>query len=580
MNRRVILAAAASIVAVSLMGGCASTDETPPFQPRALGDPQRDAAAGLARSEAVPLPAKLESLADSKVTPKEKFRGEPLLRPLKDRGRVVDLDLRNAIQRAVVNNLDVRVASYTPAIEETRVTEADARFDPTAFFNATHEWNRGYTAFATGQFGQNASDFNRLNVETGIKQQLDTGGEYTLQWQSQMIDDRNDPDASTLNPFSGGRQYFQELKLQITQPILRDFGRDVNQARIVINKNNQQIALLDFREDLEKTLADLEKFYWQLVQARREVEIQQELLQNTINTANTLYLRRETDVNRLQISQANASVETRRAQLVRAKANVADLSDQIKRLMSDPSLPVGGPDLVLPKTDPLVQQVLIDPQEQIEMALLNRQELGQQQLRVGSALTALGVAKNNRLPRLDIVSSFSVQGLDHKFDSSFQDFFENDGNGGYNGVATLGFQFEYPLGNRAARAIYRRAQLQYLQATDSYRQIIEQVITDVQIAARGVDTTWSEIVRSRQAVLAAADALRSVQVREDAGEALTPEFVDLKLRQQELLANAQRDEAAAISGYNIALSALERAKGTLLKYNNVVMGEASLPKGS
>ncbi|RYG87270.1 TolC family protein [bacterium] len=178
-----------------------------------------------------------------------------------------------------------------------------------------------------------------------------------------------------------------------------------------------------------------------------------------------------------------------------------------------------------------------------------------------------------------MVGQASIQGLNGKFGESFGDLTEVD-NDDYNGVVTLGFQFEYPLGNRAARAIYRRAQLQYLQATDSYRQIIEQVITDVQIAARAVDTTWSEIVRSRQAVLAAADALRSVQVREDAGEALTPEFVDLKLRQQELLANAQRDEATAVSGYNISLSALERAKGTLLKYNNVVMGEASLPKGS
>ena len=571
MNRRVTLAAAASIVTAGLLAGCATGDDVPPFQPRALADPQRDAAAGLAKSQPLALPSKLESIADAKQSPKETFKGEPLLSKLNARGRVFELDLRNAIQRAVVNNLDVKVASYSPAIEETRVTEADARFDPTTFLNVTSEWNRGYAPSATGGFIP--GDYNRVNVETGIKQQLDTGGEYTLQLQSQAVN------VGSNIPVTDNRTFFQELKLQITQPILRDFGRDVNQARIVINKNNQQIALLDFREGLEKTLQDLERFYWQLVQAQREVEIQQELLQNTINTANTLYLRRGSDVNRLQISQANASVETRRAQLVRAKANVADLSDQIKQLMSDPSLPVGGPDLVLPKTAPVVQQVLIDPQEQIDTALLNRQELGQQQLRIGSAQTALGVAKNNELPRLDIVGSASLQGLDGRFVSSFGDAFElSDDN--YNGVVSLGFQFEYPLGNRAARAIYRRAQLQYLQATDSYRQLIEKVITEVQMAARGVDTTWQEIVRSRQAVLAAGDSLRSVQVREENNEPLTPEFVDLKLRQQELLAQAQRDEATAISGYNIALSTLERAKGTLLKYNNVVMSEASLPKGS
>lgn len=574
-TRRPVILAALVASASLLAGGCAK-DDVPPFHPHALGDPQRDAAAGLAPSEPLPLTNKLESLADSPVQPKERFKNEPLLRRLSDRPKVVTLELRKAIQQAVVNNLDVRVQSYSPAIEESRVTEADARFDPTTFLNFTSEWNRGYAPTVSGTFAP--ADFNRLNAEIGIKQQLDTGGEYALQLQSQYVNNNDPP-----NSFSGGssgRNYFQELKFQLTQPILRDFGQDVNRARIVINKNNQQVALLDFRESLEKTLTDLEKLYWQLVQARREVEIQQDLLQSTIDTANTLYIRTRSDVNRLQISQANASVETRRAQLIRARANVADISDQIKQLMSDPSMPVGGPELVLPKTDPVVQQVILDPQEQVDTALLNRTELGQQQLRVGSALTALGVAKNNQLPRFDLVGSASIQGLSDngKPLDSFGDF-SLDG-GGYSGVVTLGFQFEYPLGNRAARAIYRRAQLQYLQSTDSYRQLIERVVTDVTIATRAVDTTWQEIVRTRQAVLAAGDALRSVQVRENAGEALTPEFVDLKLRQQELLANNQRDEAAAITNYNIALSGLERAKGTLLKYNNVVMSEASLPKGS
>jgi len=36
---------------------------------------------------------------------------------------------------------------------------------------------------------------------------------------------------------------------------------------------------------------------------------------------------------------------------------------------------------------------------------------------------------------------------------------------------------------------------------------------------------------------------------------------------------------AGVSNYNIALAALERAKGTLLRYNNVLMEEAPLWDG-
>lgn len=569
MTRHLILAAA--VATVSLAGvGCVSHDETPPFDPRGLGDPQRAASAGLTQSPELSLPEKLDSLADSPVAPIEKFKDDPLHRKVSDEKETVVVELRTIIQRTVVNNLDVRVASYTPAIDETRVTEADARFDPTAFVNTTYEKNSGFAPSLGGSF--NPQSFDRLTFETGIRTLLDTGGEISLSMNTQATD----PGSSSTS-FTDEKSFFNELRLQLTQPLLRDFGRDVNRARIVINKNNQQISLLDFRNQLEETLTELERTYWQLVQAQREVEIQRELLENTLKTADTLWKRRDQDVTRLQISQANASLETRRAQLVRAEARVEDLSDLLKQFMSDASLPVAGDTVILPGTTPIVQQVRFDPAEQIETALLNRAELGQQQLRVDNALTALGVAKNNELPRLDLVGSASLQGFNEQYGPALQETFDEIDP--YEGVISLGFQFEYPLGNRAARAIFRRAQLQYLQASDSYRQIIEQVVTDVKRAMREVETTWTEVVRTRQAEYASRDALRSVQIREDAGEALTPEFVDLKLRQQEILAQSERDRAAAESNYNIGLSQLERTKGTLLKYNNVVLEEAPLPSG-
>jgi hypothetical protein len=50
--------------------------------------------------------------------------------------------------------------------------------------------------------------------------------------------------------------------------------------------------------------------------------------------------------------------------------------------------------------------------------------------------------------------------------------------------------------------------------------------------------------------------------------------VERKLNQQERLAEARRARAAAVSNYNNAIAALELAKGTLLRYNNVIMEEA------
>jgi len=48
----------------------------------------------------------------------------------------------------------------------------------------------------------------------------------------------------------------------------------------------------------------------------------------------------------------------------------------------------------------------------------------------------------------------------------------------------------------------------------------------VKLALRAVDTSWSKMVATKQAVFAATDALCNQQ-REDGGEALRPEFVQL-----------------------------------------------------
>jgi len=277
-------------------------------------------------------------------------------------------------------------------------------------------------------------------------------------------------------------------------------------------------------------------------------------------------------VTRVQISQANASVENRRALLIRARARVRDLSDELKRRMNDPELPVTGALLILPANEPLQQPVRFTLEDQIATALENRLELGQQQLRIDSTYIAARVAKQNLLPQLNLTGAVGTVGVDDPdgtLGGAFKDQMEFD-----NISFAVGLQFEIPIGNRAARAGYRRSRLQQEQAITQYAALIDQVSLDVKKALREIETTWEEMVATRQAVFANEDALLALRQREQANEPLTPDFVERKLNQQERLAEARRARAAAVSNYNNAIAALELAKGTLLRYNNVLMEEA------
>jgi outer membrane protein TolC len=554
------------------IAGCGPYDQPiESFHPRQIQEDERSASAGAGLRPQRKLPTTLETdfPIDPAATQPRRDGPPPATGPaIGSTEPVIRMPLRELVQRATANNLDVRVAGYAPAIEQTRVTEAEARFDPVFFTNVQLGNNYTLSPSAENPFfgaaGTDVTRFRSVSGQVGLRQDLESGGRVELRYEPSWAQQK--PATFEPNPWYGS-----DLVLQVTQPLLRDFGADVNRARIVINRNNQRISLLDFRETLERNISDLERAYWQLVQALREVRIAEELLDRTLTTANILWERRRQDVGRQQLSQANSSLETRRTILIRARARVRDLSDQIKRLMNDPEFPVAGQTLILPADEPLKDQIRFDLEDQIATALEYRFELGQQQIRVDSAGVAADVARNNLLPQLNLIGSVGVQGLGEDYFYAVEDQAE------FHYIDyTVGLQLEIPIGNRAARAIWRRAQLQRSQAVDQYRALVDQVALDVKVAMREVETTWDEMVGSARARYAAADALAAVEEQERANERLTPEFVNRKLDLQAQLAQAQSREAEATSNYMNALSGLERAKGTLLRYNNIVMEESPL----
>jgi outer membrane protein len=557
MNRFSLGTTAVLVSAVAL-SGCSDTKPTT-FDPAAIQDIQKRAASQVVLHELNALP---KSIPDVTRTTADPATTRPSLTPRLE-PPTARLRLPEIIQRAVVNNKEVRVASYQPAIDENRVLEAEARFDPTFYTN----W-QGQQQFPQGVIANQLTppEVRSYVLSTGFKQDTDIGTQLDVHVQSQKQDFFSQSSFSTAR--IRGKSWDQQVVFQIKQPLLRDFGGQVNRARIVIARNDQKISRLDARDSLEKVLQKIEEVYWSLVSAEQDLRIQEKLLHDAETTMDILIKRAANDVNMFQVSQAREAVETRNYVGERARAQVVELSNQLKSLMNDPDYPVAGSTLILPADLPLTVPVKLALPDQIAIALQNRLELLQQNLRIDSARIIINAARNNLLPRLDIVANIGYEGFDFTFSDSLDSF--NDGqliNWG------LGFQFEVPIGNRSARAIEARTLLQHTQAIVEWQRQAEQVAFDVKTAMHAIETAWLEAVAAQRAVFAAEDVLSNLQKLEDTGQPLTPEWVRLKLDQQVTWGIDMSRFNQALADYNLALANLEKAKGTLLMYNNVEMRE-------
>lgn len=565
---RIKLFASALVLTGLTLAGCQTADPMP-FNPQTMRGAE---SVGLTEQSAPVLPPLPTTMEAPYLGPtRSATQPAPADTDPRLRGTVREATLRELIHLAVANSHDVRVAGYQPEIEATRITEAQARFDPVFFVRPTYERRDSGTAgtlifdpISGTNITANFDEADVYSIATGIKQNLISGGQVELRYQAS----RNDvnPRRYTINPY-----YDSELTLELTQPLARDFGAFVNEARIAVARNTQRVAALEFRGELEKTLADIERTYWQLMAAQRDVKILEELLERTRET--TFIINGRHDVTRVQRSQAAAAVESRNAVLVRAKGRLRELSNTLKRLVNDPTMPVSSPILLLPKDPGLEQPVQFDVKEQILSGQANRLELAQQAMRIDSADIVRRVGKNGLLPRVDLKGAVGVQGIGDTYGDSLSNQFEFD-----HIPWSVGIEVEIPIGNREAQAIYQRSMLQRQQAIDQYQTLLAQVALEVLNAANSVESSWNYVVATRRAKFGFADALLAIQQREETGEPLTPTFVQLKLDSQERLASAQQQENQAIGDYNTGLMELERAKGLLLKYDNVVMEEFRKPK--
>lgn len=572
-----LLISSAAAFAVATLTGCGM--DPAPFNPNTLQRLARAHASENTSQAMRPLPERLESPYLSSTQPATRPSFAAATQPGPGPRGVRRMSLHDVVRIAVAHNADVRVNSYQPAIDSARVVEANAAYDLKYFttFQFANQndlfpssTNPGISPIA----GRNTILFQDLQVQTGLRQDTSTGAKLELRGQTDQFF-RSGPGTKHAaaanfrpNPF-----WTNQLTLQVTQPILQNFGGEANAARIAIAKNTQKSSMLDFRLNLEKNLAELEQAYWQLVQAEQEVNIRENLLRQTEDTAGLLRKRVGTEgTTNTEVAQANAAVQSRAADLVRARAQVEDLSDVVKNKMNDPEFPVSTGDLILPADVPIELPVHFDAAEQIQTALTFRAELSQQQTKIESAEITVRAAKNNELPKFDFIGSVSLLGVGR----SFHDSTRNEGRFNYTDF-TLGFQLEVPIGGREARAIYQRTLLQRQQTIEQYRTLIDQVTLEVKKAQREVETTWNEMIRTRQARIAAEEELRRLNIDEGRAGAVSPGFINTKLDAQLRLSDLSRRELASIVGYNIAISGLERAKGTILRYDNITLDEEVKP---
>lgn len=384
--------------------------------------------------------------------------------------------------------------------------------------------------------------------------------------------------ASSYNPF-----HSPSTSITVSQPLLRGFGRTVNLRFLRIARMERKESRAIFEQQLLETVYGISRLYYDLVSLGETIGVKE----LSLATAEKLYRDDKDQVEYgtlapIELTRAQALLSSARLDLVQARGEYrqqeAILRQQLIRDLGQPFANIVG---IVP-TDTITvpqEQPSLDVSGLISDALTNRPDLAVASLQISADEAAVSASRNAVKPLLNAYANVQTRG------SSLVPYTQIGSNG--TAIATpnsaisagglrlstiyqAGVQLNLPLRNRIAQADAERDSINLRQAQArslSLQNEVRQQVENAAIALENAHQSYGAAVESRnyqqQLLQAEIDKF-----------ALGQSTNFLIVQDESYLAQARSTEVAARSNWMKARIALDRATGSLLDKNSVIVDEA------
>lgn len=475
---------------------------------------------------------------------------------LERRDGAVVLSLDEAIRIALNQNLGLVVQRYTREQSRLGITQSLGLYDLRTEANLLYNDENAATASAL-----QASESNRQTLNFSLAQRLPTGGDLSVGVSNGRLETNSQ--FAELNP-----SYDTSLTFSFTQPLLRNFGRLINEQDILIARTNSQTSRQEFERQVTTTVQEVINAYWDLVNAREQLVVAEE----SLALARELHERNRIQVEvgtmaPLEMVQSEAAIATRDEEIIRVRATIGDAEDILRRLLNLPPGELWERE-ILPSTDPELPRVDIDVEQAIRTAYEERTELRAQELAIERARLDAAVAANQVKPQLNLLIDYGYSGVGGAYSDAFEQI---------TGIDFLGWtaqlQFAYPIQNRTARAGLAIADLNVERTETELEDLRTVIATEVRRAARGVRTAAQQIEASRISREFQEKNLEAERRRYENGMSTSFQITEI----QEDLTLARSNEVAAVISYRTALAEYYRATGRLLETEGITIDDPNRP---
>ena len=377
------------------------------------------------------------------------------------------------------------------------------------------------------------------------------------------------------------------FRFQIQQELLAGFGFGPNLRYLRIARNNKKISDIAFKDQVIATVTQIENIYWDLVSAYEQTRVNEQSFAFAQQTLDNAKKQLQLDsVPAMEVLRAEAEVSKRDQDLTVARTNLqlqeTLMKNAITKRLDDPVLEAMP---VIP-IDNQTQAVMIQTAQPLQDLILeaqrNRPELAESDVDLLNRQISRRAARNALLPSLSLVGFYSGSGLAGPlnpvynlgqnistvpidFAGALQNAFNNTNPDYY-----VGLNLSIPIRNRVAKADQYRSELEYRQAELRLEQLKKQVRIEVRNAQYALAQTGARVEAARKARDLAQRTFDITKKEQELGAGSSYQT----LSAQRDLALAELDLVSATTTYQKAKIELDRATGTTLEHNGILIQDA------
>lgn len=479
--------------------------------------------------------------------------------------RALKMSLNDAVGTSVKQNLGVEMQQYSYLMSGEDLRGAYGAFDWYGTGTVQHSDAQSPSISRIQATGNKTTIGN-----FGVGQLLPTGATYNLTWTNSKSEQVNS--LQYLNPTirSG-------LDLQLTQPLLRNFGTDISRRGIYFARNTLGINREAFRAALLDTVSNTQQAYLDLIYARRYVDVVKESVFLARDQARITQIRIDVGASApLDILQPRVQIATTEEQLINAVAAVRGAEDRLRTLLNLPQSEWDRP--IIPTDNVRETPVAIDADKAIATAYQLRPEMRQSELAIENKKIQYVYARNQVLPKVDLALEYGTAGVAGTalatdpltgqptgLSSTSYSHALSQVVGRDFPTWVVGVNLGVPIMNYGAKAEAKRAELDLQDSRAAEEQTRQNILVGVRQAIRLVETLAKNITASRAALDAAEQNLAAEQKRYENG--MTTLFQVLQIQEQ--LTSARATELQSLVGYNKAVTAYHAQIGDLLDVRGI-----------